>query len=210
MLPDLKTPLLWLVSIALIGALGVAAVERTMAAKAKQNLAEERLSRSQENDARNRAALRYAEQQIEKQAAHSARQTEIANALEAQTKLREAADARNTVLAARMRGTADQLAAALDRQERDRRAAAGGDSEYRPDPFVGLLAEAGSLLAEAGKLAGEGANIVGRRDAEVRALTDVIANDRALSAPDPAPAPAATDVDFSIVPATNVRLPMVR
>lgn len=53
----------------------------------------------------------------------------------------------------------------------------------------------------------EGRSIVGRRDGEVRALIDVIDNDRALcrAGDEGLPMPAGP-MDFSIIPASKVRL----
>ena len=189
LLPDLKTPLLWVLGILLAAALGTAAIERTQVLKAradvadaKKALSDEKLSRANENNDRNRAALQYVEAQIAKLAEHSANQTRIADALQKQTDERKLADARNAALTDRVQRTADQLAAALDREQRRAGPAAGGDHEYRPDPFAGLLAEGGQLLAEAGRVVAEGVSIVGRRDGEVAALIDVVQNDRSLCA----------------------------
>ena len=67
----------------------------------------------------------------------------------------------------------------------------GVDSDNRPDPLNGLLAEGGNSFSQRLEGRRAKANIVGRRDGEVRALTDVIANYRKLaSEPETAPAAA--------------------
>ncbi|BEP70837.1 MULTISPECIES: hypothetical protein [unclassified Variovorax] len=182
LLPDLKTPLLWVLGLGLVAALATAGIERTRAADARADLASEKRERAQEDSARYRVALTDALRSSEKMAAHAAAQQGLTHALAQETAARIAAERSNGQLAAGLRDAFTAFAA-RDREEAAAHAAGAGDSGDRPGAVDSLFGEAGELLARSADLQEEARSIVARRDSEVKALKAQVEADRALCAP---------------------------
>ena len=169
---DLRTPMLWLLGIGLVAALGVAGIERTRAAGARADLAKEQRDRANDNTARALAALKDLERTVALVAVHAKTQQGNVDAYEGKlsvlAKRRDAAD-RNVErmrklfadFAARDRGQAASEPAACLRIA-DRSA------------ILGDLAARGRELLERGRL------VVEQRDAEVSLLLGTVRNDRTL------------------------------
>ncbi|WP_157755076.1 hypothetical protein [Variovorax boronicumulans] len=181
-LPDIRTPLLWLLGVGLIAALGVAGIERTRAAGARAALATEKRSRAQEDADRYRVALADALRSSEKMAAHAAAQQGLTHALAQETSARIAAERSNGQLAAGLRD-AFAAFAARDREEAAAHAAGPRDSGDRPGAIDSLFGEAGELLARSADLQEEARSIVTRRDSEVKALKAQVEADRGFCVP---------------------------
>lgn len=187
LIPDLKTPLLYVLGVLLVGALATAGIERTRVYKAKADLATaktelaaEKLSRSQENTARTQAALDDATRIGDLERTHASTQQETVNVYETKLKTLAARGAADADYRRRMSG---QFAAgaASDRQEARGDAAACERVADRSQNVADLADEGIELLIE-------GRSIVEARDAEVGLLMDTIRNDRALLA-SPRPEP---------------------
>ncbi|QOF76056.1 hypothetical protein [Variovorax sp. 38R] len=176
---DLRTPLLWLLGVGLVAALGVAGIERTRAAVVRADLASEKRERAQEDSDRYRVALTDALRSSEKMAAHAAAQQGLTHALAQEAAARIAAERRNGQLAAGLRD-AFAAFAARDRAEAAAHAAGSGDPGDRPGTVDSLFGEAGELLARSADLQEEARSIVTRRDSEVKALKAQVDVDRAL------------------------------
>lgn len=186
MLPDFKTPLLWVLGLALVAALALVGIERTQVlmaradtATAKKALSDEKLDRQKENTARALAALAETQRLVKLVATHSQTQQEASSALAAKTLELQVADSRYAALDQRVRNTAAALATALDRADAERRAAAGQHQGDRPES-VAVVADGIRLLGEAGPVVRACRRDLARRDAEVEALSRSLANDRGL------------------------------
>ncbi|PLC06417.1 hypothetical protein CY658_05125 [Variovorax sp. RO1] len=175
MLPDLKTPLLWVLGLGLVAALATAGIERTRAAGARADLATEKRSRADENTARALAALADLQRTVTLMASHAKTQQENVDAYEA----------RLAVLAGRGRTVAAELVrvreqyrtfAALDREQAVSDPAACQRVADRSGVLAAMAARSRELL-ERGRLIVEG------RDNEVQLLLGTVKNDRALLGP---------------------------
>ena len=175
MLPDLKTPLLWVLGLALTAALATAGIERTRAAGARADLASEKADRAKENTARATAALADLQRVVALVANHAKTQQENVNAFE--SRLKVLADRSRTVAAGRDR-LRKQYADFVAR-DRDQAAADPAACQRVADrsEVLAAMAERSRELLEGGRLVVEG------RDNEVQLLLDTVKNDRALLAP---------------------------
>lgn len=181
-MPDLKTPLLWLLGVLLLGALATAAVERTQVLKArvdastaKKALSNEKLDRQAENTRRALAALEDLQRVLALQATHAKTQQENFDAYE---KKLAALDGRRRAAAGDAERVRQQYAvyAARDRDQ----AATDPAACIRIADRSAILA---TLAAEGRELLSEGRLVVEQRDAEVGLLLHTIKNDRALATP---------------------------
>ncbi|UVH54654.1 hypothetical protein NWF24_17560 [Variovorax paradoxus] len=175
MLPDLKTPLLWVLGLGLVAALATAGIERTRAAGARADLASEKADRAKDNTARAMAALADLQRVLALVANHAKTQQENVNAFE--TRLKVLAD-RGRAIAAdrdRVRKQYDDFAA-RDRDQAATDPAACQRVADRSAVLAAMAARSRELL-EGGRLLVEG------RDNEVQLLLDTVSNDRALFAP---------------------------
>jgi hypothetical protein len=174
-LPDLKTPLLWVFGLGLVAALATAGIERTRAAGARADLASEKAYRSKENTARAMAALADLQRVVALMASHSKIQQENVNAFE--TRLKVLTDRGRTVAAERdrLRKQYDDFAA-RDRDKAATDLTARKRVADRSAVLAAMAARSRELL-EGGRLVVEG------RDNEVQLLLDTVSNDRALFAP---------------------------
>jgi hypothetical protein len=181
-MPDLKTPLLWVLGALLLGALATAAVERTQVlearadvATAKKALFDEKLDRQAENTRRALAALEDLQRVLALQAAHAKSQQENFDAYE---KKLAALDGRRRTAAGDAERVRQQFAnyAARDRDEASSDPAACQRVADRSAVLATLAAEGRELLLE-GRL------VVEQRDAEVEVLLGTFKNDRALMGP---------------------------
>lgn len=182
LVPDLKTPMLYVLGFLLVGALATAGIERTRVHKAKAetsqakaDLAAEKLSRAQENTARSQAALDDITRIGDLERTHASTQQETVHAYESKLKTLVARGAADADYRRRMSGQF-AASAASDRQEARGDAAACERIADRSQVVAGLADEGVELLIE-------GRSIVEARDAEVGLLLDTIRNDRALLAP---------------------------
>jgi chromosome segregation ATPase len=175
MLPDLKTPLLWVLGLGLVAALATAGIERTRAAEARADLASEKADRAKENTARALAALADLQRIVALMASHAQTQQENVNAFE--NRLKTLDDRRRTVTAERdrLRKQYDDFAA-RDRDQATSDPAACQRVADRSAVLAAMAARSRELL-EGGRLVVEG------RDNEVQLLLDTVSNDRALFAP---------------------------
>jgi len=175
MLPDIKTPLLWVLGLGLVAALATAGIERTRAAGARADLASEKRSRAEENTARALTALADLQRTVALVAAHAKTQTENVNAYEARLK---ALDDRGRNVAAELGRVRKQYA---DYAARDREQAATDPAACQRiadrSAVLAAMAARGRELLERGRLVVEG------RDNEVQLLLGTVKNDRALYAP---------------------------
>lgn len=182
-MPDLKTPLLWLLCLGLAAALvGIGAGQLELA-KVRAELADVKAVHLREEAARATAALNDAVAVGEARATHATVQQEIVHVLTKPDPALAAALSDNRALAGRLRIVSDQLAAARDRPEGEADPASCRSEGDPSRALLGLLEEAGRLLSEGIELDGEGRSLVVRRDAEVRALKALLAADRALMEP---------------------------
>lgn len=158
-------------------ALGLAAYGyRDRALRGELALASEQLSRSQENEARNRVALREAERVAALSSAHAAQQQENVHAYNEQKRLRAAADAAHRTADDQLRHLiASASAATGDRSGAEADAAACRSAGDRSK----LL---GGLLEEAVGLAREGEDLIEQRDSEVNFLLRTVHVGRDFSA----------------------------
>jgi len=183
-MPDLKTPMLWVLGALLLGALATAAVERTQVLKAraevsaaKNALSDEKLDRQAENTRRALAAFDDLQRVIAMQVAHAKAQQEYVNAYEKKLAVLDGLRRTAAVDAERLRKQFTAFAA------RDR-------DEATSDPaacqrVADRSAVLGSLAARGAELLRSGRIIVEQRDAEVALLLGIVGNDRALMAPAP-------------------------
>ena len=175
MLPDLKTPLMWLLGLGLVAALGVAGIERTRAARAQADLATEQRNRAQENTGRALAALADLQRTVTLVAVHAKTQKENVDAYEA----------RLEVLAGRGR----TVAADLDRLRKQYADYAARDREQAAtDPVAcqrvaDRSAVLAAMAARSRELLERGRLVVEGRDNEVQLLLGIVKNDRTLLAP---------------------------
>jgi hypothetical protein len=174
MLPDLKTPFLWVLGLGLVAALATAGIERTRAADARADLAAEQRDRAKENTARAMAALADLRRTVALVAAHAKNQKENVDAYE--TKLAEL-DGRRRAVAGDAERVRKQYAAfaARDREQATTDPAACQRVADRSAVLAAMAARSRELL-ERGRLVVEG------RDAEVGVLQGIIRNDKSLLA----------------------------
>lgn len=175
MLPDLKTPLLWVLGLGLVAALAAAGVEHTRVANAREDLADEQRDRAAENTARALAALKDLERTVALVAAHARAQQENVNAYESKL---VTLDARRRAAAGAAERMRQQYAAfaARDRSEATTDPAACQRVADRSAILAAMAARSRELL-ERGRLVVEG------RDNEVQLLLGTVTTDRALLAP---------------------------
>jgi hypothetical protein len=171
-LPDLKTPLLWALGLALVAALGVAAIERTRAAGARADLASEQRDRAKENTARALVALADLQRVMVLVASHAKTQQENVDGYEN----------RLGVLAARGRAVTAELGRVrkqyADYAARDRDQAGGDPAAcQRVADRSAVLAD---MAARSRELLERGRLVVEGRDNEVQLLLGTVKNDRAL------------------------------
>lgn len=175
LLPDLKTPLLWLLGLGLVAALGVAGIERSRAAGARADLAAEKRSRAEENAARALVALSDLQRTVALVASHAKTQQENVDAYEARL--------------AKLDGRRRAIAADHDRVRQQFAAYVAGDREQAAaDPAAcQRLADRSAVLAAVAarsrELLQRGRLVVEGRDNEVQLLLGTVSNDRALLAP---------------------------
>lgn len=175
MLPDLKTPLLWVLGLGFVAALATAGIERTRAAAARADLATEKRARAEENTVRALAALADLQRTVGLMASHAQTQQENVNAYE--TKL--------AVLDGRRRAAAGDA----ERVRKQYAAYATRDREQAAtDPAACLrVADRSAVLAAVAarsrELLDRGRLVVEGRDNEVQLLLGTVRNDRALLAP---------------------------
>jgi hypothetical protein len=175
MLPDLKTPLLWVLGLGLTAALVTAGIERTRAADARADLAAEQRDRAKENTARAMAALADLQRTVALVAAHAKSQQENVDAYE--TKL-AVLDGRSRAVAGDAERMRKQYAAfaARDREQATTDPSACQRVAVRSAVLAAMAARSRELL-ERGRLVVEG------RDNEVQLLLGTVKNDRSLLAP---------------------------
>ena len=178
-MPDLRTPLLWLLGIGLVAALGVAGIERMQVLKARVDMSkaqkavsDEKLARQAENTRRALAALDDLQRVVAMQAAHAKAQKENVDAYE---KKLAVLDGRRRAAAGDAERMRQQFAAfaARDRDQAASDPVAGQRIADRSAVLAGLAARGRELL-ERGRLVVEG------RDAEVSLLVSSVRNDRTL------------------------------
>ncbi|MGO4608491.1 hypothetical protein AB4142_19345 [Variovorax sp. 2RAF20] len=181
-MPDLKTPMLWVLGALLLGALAAAAVERTQVLEAradvsaaKKALSDEKLDRQAENTRRALAALDDLQRVIAMQVAHAKAQQENVNAYE---KKLAALDSRRRAAASDAERMREQFTAfaSRDRDEASSDPAACQRVADRSAVLAAMAARSRELL-ERGRLVVEG------RDNEVQLLLGTVTNDRTLLAP---------------------------
>ena len=182
MLPDLKTPLLWMLGFGLAAALATAGIERTQVLKARADVSkaqkavsDEKLGRQAENTRRALAALEDLQRVLAMQAAHAKAQQENVNAYE---KKLDTLDGRRRAAAGDAERVRQQFAAFA---ARDRDQAASDPAACQR--LANRSAILGDLAARGAELLRSGRFIVEQRDAEVELLLSTISNDRKLSAP---------------------------
>lgn len=173
--PDLKTPLLWVLGLGLVTALATAGIERTRAAGARADLAAEKRARAEENTARALAALADLQRTVVLMASHAKTQQENVDAYE--TRLAALAG-RGRAVAAELGRMRKQYAdfAARDREQAVSDPVACQRVADRSAILAAMAARSRELL-ERGRLVVEG------RDNEVQLLLGTVKNDRALLAP---------------------------
>lgn len=174
-LPDLKTPLLWVLGLGLVAALATAGVERTRAAGARADLAAERRARAEENTARALAALADLQRTVALVAAHAQTQQENVDAYE---KKLAVLDGRRRAAAGDAERVRQQYAA-FSARDRDQAASDPAACQRVADrsAILAAMAARGRELLERGRLVVEG------RDNEVQLLLGTVKNDRGLLAP---------------------------
>jgi len=172
MLPDLKTPLLWVLGLALVAALATAGIERTRAAGARADLAAEKADRAQENTARALAALADLQRVVALVASHAKIQQENVNVYESRLAVLAG---RGRAVAAERDGVRKQYAdyVARDRDQASSDPAACQRLADRSAVLAAMAARSRELL-ERGRLIVEG------RDNEVQLLLNTVKNDRDL------------------------------
>lgn len=144
------------------------------ASRTKAALSDEKLSRSQENEARNRVALREAERVAALSSAHAAQQQENVHVYTEQKRLRAAADATHRTADNQLRyliASASATAASGPRPDGDTAACRSAGDRSK------LL---GGLLEEAVGLAREGQDLIEQRDGEVTFLLQTVSAERGL------------------------------
>lgn len=178
-MPDLRTPSLWLLGIGLVGALGVAGIERMQVLKARAEVikaqkavSDEKLDRQAENTRRALAALEDLQRVLAMQAAHVKAQKENVDAYE---KKLAVLDGRRRAAAGDAERMRQQFA---DFAARDRGQAASDPAACQRiadrSAVLGDLAARGRELLERGRFVVEG------RDAEVSFLLGTVRDDRTL------------------------------
>lgn len=172
MLPDLKTPLLWALGLALVAALATAGIERTRAAGTRTDLAAEKADRAKENTARALAALADLQRVVALTALHAKTQQENIDAYEARL---GSLDERRRAVAAERDRMRKQYAdyVARDRSQASSDPAACQRLADRSAVLAAMAARSRELL-EGGRLVVEG------RDNEVQLLLNTVKNDRDL------------------------------
>lgn len=175
MLPDLKTPLLWVLGLGLAAALATAGIERTRAAGARADLAAEKRSRAEENSARALAALADLQRTVALVASHAKTQQENVDAYEARL---ENLDGRRRAVTADRDRVRQQFAAYV----------AGDREQAATDPIAcQRLADRSTVLAAVAarsrELLERGRLVVEGRDNEVQFLLGTVSNDRKLLPP---------------------------
>lgn len=171
-LPDLKTRLLWVLGLGLVAALATAGIERTRAAGARADLADEKRSRAEENTARALAALADLRRTVALMATHAKSQKENVDGYEARLKV---LDGRGRTVAAELGRLRKQYA---DYAARDSEQAVGDPAAcQRVADRSAILA---AMAARSRELLERGRLIVEGRDNEVQLLLGTVKNDRAL------------------------------
>lgn len=175
LLPDLKTPLLWVLGLGLVAALATAGIERTRAAGARFDLAAERADRAKENTARAIAALADLQRVFALVSAHAKDQQEKVDEFERAMQAVQTGRDTDRRDADRVRL---QFAAyrARDRGEPSTDPAACQRVKDRSEHLAGMAERGRELLAR-------GRRLVEQRDAEVSVLLGVVRNDRQMLGP---------------------------
>lgn len=171
-MPDLKTPIIWLLGILLVCALGVAGIERTQVLKARADLSAEKAARQKDRADRATLALTDSETTAKKEGTHAA------DSQTASDKFTAHAPDRALALAAELQ-RARSLQNDADRRAAGYRAQADGESAERSR----LASLAGTLdrqLTEGLEVVADLRGDLVRRDAEVVLLLDQVAADRKL------------------------------
>ncbi len=172
MLPDLRTPLLWVLGLGLVVALATSGIERMRAAGARAELAAEQRDRAKESTGRALAVLADLQRTVALVAAHAMTQKENVDVYE--IRLEElAARGRNVV--AELGRVRKQYAdyAARDREQASNDPATCIRIADRSAVLAAMAARSRELL-ERGRL------VVERRDDEVQLLLSTVKNDRSL------------------------------
>lgn len=174
-MPDLKTPLIWLLGVLLLGALVVAGVERTQVLKARADLSEEKAARQKDRADRAVAYSTDSDSTANKEGNHAADSQKASDKFTAGAPDRAVALADDLQRARRLQNDAERRAARYRTQSE-------GDAAER-GRLASLAATLDSQLAAGVKVvAGLRGDLV-RRDAEVVLLLDQIDADRLLLAP---------------------------
>lgn len=179
-IPDVKTPLLWLLGVLLAAAVAGLIAQHLELANMRVKMAEAAATRATETAQRATLAAADEKQTAGAQAQHAIDQQEIAHELAQAKQALSLARAGRADVDRRMRDTAAQLAAARAQLQAGGDAAPTGSCEHRHAATFGLLEEGHRLAAEGVELVGEGADLLAERDAEVKALAAQIQADRAL------------------------------
>lgn len=175
MLADIKTSLLWLLGLALVGALTTAGIERTRAAGARADLAAEKADRAKEDTARALAALADLQRVIALMVSHAKTQQENVNVYE--SRLADLEERHRAVAAQRDRMRKQYTDyVARDRDQASSDPAACQRLADRSAVLAAMAARSRELL-ERGRLVVEG------RDNEVQLLLGTVRNDRGLMDP---------------------------
>ncbi len=173
MLPDLKTPLLWLLASAAVVA-GGWGVQRHVALQAERAAHQKTIaSHAAQEATRERVAREDAQEVSRLQARHAANQQELIHAFYARREKLAAADALRLAADRSVWNLANHYAASRGRE-------AEGDSVSCRAAKAGLRSLT-DLLAEGHELAGEGVSLLLQRDAELELWIGVGGNDRALT-----------------------------
>lgn len=171
-LPDLKTGALWALGLALVAALATAGIERTRAAGARADLADEQRDRAKESTARALAVLADLQRTVALVAAHAKTQKENTDAYEIRL---DTLAGRGRTVAAELGRVRQQYAdyAARDREQASTDPAACQRVADRSVVLAAMAARSRELL-ERGRLVVEG------RDNEVQFLLRTLKNDRSI------------------------------
>lgn len=175
MLPDFRTPLLWVLCLGLVAALLTAGVERTRVAGARADLSAEQRDRAKENTARALAVLADLQRTVALVASHAKTQKENVDVYEARLEVLAARDRTVAADLVRMRKQYADFAA-RDREQASTGPAACQRVADRSAVLAAMAARSRELL-ERGRLVVEG------RDNEVQLLLGTVKNDRALLTP---------------------------
>lgn len=175
---DFKTPLVWLLALALAAALAGLGAKQVQLSELRVKHADQLVKVERQAAERAEASASAAIQIAQDQAGHAATQQEIVHDFTKPDPQLAAALADGRDLARRLRDTSAQLAAARAAPDAD--PAACRDQGDQHAAVVELLREAGRLSAESVDLAVEGRQALARRDREVAALMRLVGADRRL------------------------------